>query len=236
MDRSTALQKIRKCLALARSANEHEAAAALRQARKLMDAYQLSELDVSLAEVSEAKIKASASRQPALWEAALANLVASAFGCRLFFLMPANASTVGAYWQFIGIEPAGDIAAYGFSCLLRQAKAARRDYLATALQRCRPANKTRRADVFCQGWVGAVARQLGEFAQPSEAQSALLTAYIDQQNAITRSLTARDRNARGAANRQDLVQGHLAGRAARLHHGVARDTQARHLEFLSQDK
>jgi hypothetical protein len=35
MDRETALTKIKKCLALAKSSNEHEAAAAMRQAQKL---------------------------------------------------------------------------------------------------------------------------------------------------------------------------------------------------------
>ena len=36
MNRDDALKKIKKCLALSRSANEHEAAAALRQAQALM--------------------------------------------------------------------------------------------------------------------------------------------------------------------------------------------------------
>ena len=36
------LDKIKKCLVLASSANEHEAAAALRQAQKLMEAHGIS--------------------------------------------------------------------------------------------------------------------------------------------------------------------------------------------------
>lgn len=39
MDREKALARIKKCLALSKSPNEHEAAAALRQAQKLMEAH-----------------------------------------------------------------------------------------------------------------------------------------------------------------------------------------------------
>lgn len=49
-DREKALDKIRKCLALGKSPNEHEAAAALRQAQKLMAMHSLSEEDVGLME------------------------------------------------------------------------------------------------------------------------------------------------------------------------------------------
>ena len=46
------LDKIKKCLALASSANEHEAAAALRQAQKLMQAHGLTDQDVAAAQAS----------------------------------------------------------------------------------------------------------------------------------------------------------------------------------------
>jgi hypothetical protein len=38
------IRKIEKCLALSKSSNEHEAAAALRQATKLMEAYNITPL------------------------------------------------------------------------------------------------------------------------------------------------------------------------------------------------
>ncbi|UCU92660.1 DUF2786 domain-containing protein [Hydrogenophaga taeniospiralis] len=47
MTRDEALKKIKKCLALSRSANEHEAAAALRHAQKLMQAFSLAEEDMA---------------------------------------------------------------------------------------------------------------------------------------------------------------------------------------------
>ena len=50
IDRDKALDKIRKCLALGKSSNEHEAAAALRQAQKMMAAHGLTEEDIGLTE------------------------------------------------------------------------------------------------------------------------------------------------------------------------------------------
>ncbi len=55
-DKQKVLDKIAKCLALSKSANEHEAAAALRQAQKLMVAHALTEEDVGLVEYVSAMI------------------------------------------------------------------------------------------------------------------------------------------------------------------------------------
>ncbi len=48
MTRDKALAKIKKCLALGRSTNPHEAAAAMRQAQKLMAEHGLNDTDVKL--------------------------------------------------------------------------------------------------------------------------------------------------------------------------------------------
>lgn len=50
VDRDKILDKIRKCMALGKSPNEHEAAAALRQAQKMMALHGLTEEDVGLTE------------------------------------------------------------------------------------------------------------------------------------------------------------------------------------------
>lgn len=56
MDRETLLKKIKKCLALGKSSNEHEAAAALRQAQKLMEMHGLTEEDVGQTEYVHAVV------------------------------------------------------------------------------------------------------------------------------------------------------------------------------------
>lgn len=55
-DKGKVLDKIRKCLALGKSANEHEAAAALRQAQKMMQAHGLTDDDVGLVEYLSAQV------------------------------------------------------------------------------------------------------------------------------------------------------------------------------------
>ena len=79
MDKSSALEKIKKCLALSRSANEHEAAQALKHAQALMAKYGLTGWDVELAEVSEQYGKAPKSAPS--WHWRLVHLCGSAFGC-----------------------------------------------------------------------------------------------------------------------------------------------------------
>ena len=54
MDKKTALAKIKKCLARAKSANEHEAAQALKQAQALMREFEVTEQDVEWSQVNEA--------------------------------------------------------------------------------------------------------------------------------------------------------------------------------------
>src|SRR5882724_10574426 len=56
VDKGRILDKIRKCLALSKSANEHEAAAALRQAQKMMQANGLTEDEVGLVEYLSAQV------------------------------------------------------------------------------------------------------------------------------------------------------------------------------------
>ncbi len=55
-DKGKILDKVRKCLALSKSANEHEAAAALRQAQAMMRIHGLSDDDVGLVEYLSAQV------------------------------------------------------------------------------------------------------------------------------------------------------------------------------------
>ncbi len=65
MDHSKALDKIKKLLRLAASDNPHEAAAAMRQARALMEKYRLEESDIQLSEVYECAARSRFQDDPA---------------------------------------------------------------------------------------------------------------------------------------------------------------------------
>ena len=51
MNKKTVIEKIKKCLALSKSANQHEAAAALRQAMAFMEKYKISNMKSEINQV-----------------------------------------------------------------------------------------------------------------------------------------------------------------------------------------
>jgi hypothetical protein len=219
-DRAKILDKIKKCLALSASSNAHEAEAALRQARKLMEAHGITDLDVQAAEAEERRAKAGAKSSPANWETMLAVKVGDAFGCRVIFS--------GGFWNrpgewcFIGCGAAPEVANYAFAVLHRQAKRAREEHIKAKLKRCKVATKTRRADLFSEGWVRSVVGTIAAFAE-SDQQTTAIDAYLVKHHPSLRNLQARDRN-EGRKLRDheydDYAAGSRFGRDVQLNRGV----------------
>lgn len=217
MTKSEIIAKIQKCLALSKSSNAYEAAAALRQARKLMEAHGISDPDILAAEVDESMAKAGALNRPARWETALASKIGDAFACEVLFR-----AGLGK-WCFIGAGIAPEIARYAFEVLIRQAKRSRSEYIKTKLARCKGATKTRRADLYSEGWVRAAGGTVDAFSGANKPATAI-AAYMAKNYPTARDLTPQNRNAgRGLSDRAlaDYRHGRHAGKDARLHHGVA---------------
>lgn len=217
-DREKRLEKIKKCLRLAKSSNQHEAAAALRQARKMMDTLQLTENDVLASEASEARSKAGAAKKPVAWEAALARVVSAVLGCDLMFSSPSwNDSYFrgvrAGHWTFIGCGPSPQIAQHAFTVLQRRLKAARADYIAHRLNRCGPASKRRRADDYCNGWVYAVRSKVEPLAV-SERDRSAISAYCERFQVGT--LKTLDRSKGSRRSSVDLMKGLAEGRRVDL--------------------
>lgn len=216
-DRERIIDKIKKCLALSASSNEHEAEAALRQARKLMDTYGISDLDVEAAAASERRAKAGARCRPSNWETCLASKIADTFGCQLIF-----AGGMGGEWAFIGCAAAPEISEYAFKVLYRQALRARDAHIEVRLKRCKPGTKTRRADLFCEGWVQSVTGKIAAFAGTAD-QSQAIDIYVANRYRNLASVNARDRNAgRNLRNHEygDWAAGRRSGKDAELNRGV----------------
>jgi len=55
------LGKIKKCLALATSSEPHEAAAAMRQAQKLMELHGIGQIDVKRSDIGEVQVSSKVS-------------------------------------------------------------------------------------------------------------------------------------------------------------------------------
>jgi hypothetical protein len=231
VDRAKILDKIKKCLALSKSANEHEAAAALRQAQSLMRLHDIDQVEIEHAEVSEASAPASAARRPASWETMLAGSVADAFGCVRLFGPESRGK--GAWW-FVGVGCSPTVAQYAFTVLLRQIKSARKAYIETALRRCTHSRKTVRADMFCLAWVTTVEGHVSRFARP--ADEALISAYLKHQYPDLKDLRTRDRSTGKKIDEyllRDFGAGQRAGAGVRLQHGVEAERPHLMLESAS---
>lgn len=225
-ERKKIFEKIKKCMALSASSNEHEAEVALRQARSLMEKYDIDHADMLAYEAGEERVKASASKKPTGWETELAMKVADAFGCRIIFAGAGWGSDLRyrdhGEWRFIGVDSAPEIAGYGFAVLLRQCKRARTVYIETHLRRCKTATKTRRADLFCDGWVSSVAGKVTAFSGNERQQSAI-EAFVAKHYPSLRTSQTRDRNeGRNINDREwnDMAAGMRQGKNAELNRGM----------------
>lgn len=219
-DHEKILSKIKKCLALSASSNEHEAAAALRQARKLMEEHNISELDVEASAAAESSAKAGAKKTPSNWETMLASKIASAFGCQIVFGYDWRRDC--GLWKFIGCGTAPEIAQYAYAVLYRQAVKARTAHIHDRLKRCKTATKTQRADLFSQGWVQAVTGKISAYAG-TDQQAAAIAAFKATCYPSLTTMNSRDRNAdRNLKDHEygDLLHGHAAGKNAELNRGV----------------
>lgn len=226
MTKKEVLEKIKKCLALSASSNEHEAETAMRQARALMEKHGIDDADVLAAGAGEHKTTSSVQSTPPNWETMLANYVARGFGCKLIF-SPGWFHESGN-WKFIGVGAAPEIAAYAFAVLYRQLKRQRTEHIKTKLKRCKTATKTRRADLFCEGWVHAAAGKIAALAGTPE-QDQVIAAYVDKHYPSLSNLNSRDRNDGRKLNEHeyaDYHHGSRGGQNAELNRGMGVDRNA----------
>jgi hypothetical protein len=223
MTKKEIIEKIKKCLALSASSNEHEAEIALRQARALMEKYGIEDAEMLASEAGESFAKSGAKTKPSHWESALCTRIARSFGCTHFFSEGYDAGR----WIFVGCSPAPEIASYAFSVLQRQCKRARANHIKTALKRCTPANTVRRADLFCEGWVYSVAHKIDALV-PGEKKQLAIQAYLGLHYPSLTTFKPTNRNA-GRSLREydhrDFNRGFNAGKDAELNRGVGGDQQ-----------
>ncbi|APF79515.1 DUF2786 domain-containing protein [Vibrio cholerae] len=220
MANSKHISKIKKLLRLAKSTNEHEAAAAMSRAQALMQQHGLSDESPELSDVCTGEIQSKfKAKKPTNYFACLSTMVAEAFGCRVYFNW--NCFKGGYVVTFTGHNERPDVAAYAYEVLERQLIKARKEFISTLNKRIKASTKTSRADLFCEGWVGSVRTKVKEFSLSDEESQQLATymkqAHPDLKTGNTRK--ASTKNARGGAD-DALWAGHVAGKAAELNHGV----------------
>ncbi|MEV8215806.1 DUF2786 domain-containing protein [Leifsonia sp. NPDC077715] len=145
------LRKIKRCMDLSKSSNEHEAALAIKQMQALMQKHGFNEKHVLATGVVENKHELDVRKNPAQWVLNLHSSIAQALDC----------ASIVRHWDkdwniqliFIGVEPAPEIASYAFEVLYKKIKQNRSDYIQDKLWRYKRSNKTKLADAYCTGWV-----------------------------------------------------------------------------------
>ena len=166
------LDKIKKCLALSQSSEPAEAAAALRQAQKLMEIHSITQADLGRADLGEADVrsKVSVSRIKD-WKLRLLNVVAKAFGCKLLWTKSSSYS-VDVYGRYvlIGLKAQVQLAQYTADVLQRKLIKARGNFTNSLPSYLGRGEKTVQADGFCLGWVVAISKTVHEFTLNDETK------------------------------------------------------------------
>ncbi len=170
MDNDRILDKIKKCLALSQSPEAHEAAAALRQAQKMMELHGIDQRMLGRSELGEAQLKSAVSVSRVKdWELKLLNTVARAFGCRLMWLKSSSyAADVYGRYILLGLKTQVELAHYTAAVMQRKVVKARAQFANTLPAHISRQMKTAHADSFCHGWVKAVSATVHDFALTPE--------------------------------------------------------------------
>lgn len=215
------LRRIKKCLALSESENEHEAAMALRQAQKLMQEHGIAMEDAQVPDIDvlDASEGKKSKGQMLEHELYLFGTVAGFFGCSFF---------MSNRWPvFVGEAPGPQIAEYAASTLLRQLRDARKKTLDSIRQEVPEGSRLKSKVVrefnhsFGSAWVYAVNEKIKDFAQGVAPEKSELhqKAFFGDEEVREHTPPARNRS-KSAINSYAVLKGAAYGAEAELNHGV----------------
>lgn len=223
MTRDQAIAKIKKCLALSKSSNPHEAAAGMRQAQKLMAEHAVSDGDALLSDVTEKACTTRTKSHP-MWETYLACLIANAFGCSHIWTseqryLPSFKIKTDTRVIFVGVGAAPEVAGYAWDVLSRQCANSRLEHLRAQPARCKPITLTARGDAFAKGWVLGVRNKVEQLAG-TERNDLLIEQYKAARWPNSQKFDPKDRTVGRNVSNNDVHQGIKAGQKARLDRGL----------------
>lgn len=182
-DREKILNRIHKCLKLSKSSEPHEAAAALRQAQKLMAAHNVDEVELLGIEVSNkvAITRCDPQKVIPLHLAHLAALMCKAFGVEVVWESVWTGRTFKMGMRYFGTNGRADLAAYSHEVIERTLWSAWDQY-----RKDRPWLDRRHKGVrmgFWLGWLAQVRSTVMEFGGEEERELAkkAVAAHYGQQ-------------------------------------------------------
>jgi len=167
------IRKIEKCLALSKSSNEHEAAAALRQATKLMEAYNITPEALAGAKVGETEANTDAWTRPPGWEMNLLNTIRVAFGCECIMRLGNSDTKRLTKIVYIGLKHQAQLAAYAHEVLRRQVVKARTKYTTGLGIVYSRGEKIAKGEAFSIGYIANIKKQVTELSVPPDQAQAI---------------------------------------------------------------
>lgn len=230
------LDKIQACLRLAKSAEPHEAASALRRAQEMMEKYNVSQETLTVGVIVEEPLRsiASASRAKS-WEARLIVGVAEAFGCKVTLARGKKPDVVAAYklpsreryatYYFIGPRADAKVAAYAAQVLQRQLQNARGRFTRGLPEFYSRGLKTAEVDAYCMGWVAEALRKC-EKLKVAPVREKAIDDYLGPKtiNAPSPKVNHRD-----GGSHLSTARGMEDGQSAELHRPMERGADKRQL-------
>lgn len=179
MDRAKLLDKIQKCLALSKSPEPHEAAAALRQAQKLIDKHGVTDAELGLASYASEKVDCPVQAGKTLPEylAVLTSLLQRAFGVRVTVHREIRVSDASWCVTYYGKADRVALSAYTHPVVWRAMHGAWNRHL-----KLNPHLKGERGGRggFLVGWLFGVERSVSELGM-SEDEKVELQKYLEQE-------------------------------------------------------
>ena len=229
MELSKVLSKIQKCLALGASSNEHEAAAAMRQAQKLMAEYNVDPETVGQVVVEIARSTSTSCSKPPLWEQWLAVAIAKNFGCKVllhrgWFDSFLNKNGSLAQYSFIGPRHQAMTSAWTMDLLLKRVASGRSAHIKSKSAETR-AVIIAAGNTYAEAFVGALQSKIEVFAGNSPATDKAIILMLETQT----GRTAEERDAaaatkpklkRAKGSMEDYMAGRKAGEDTPLHRPI----------------
>lgn len=215
MDKETAIEKIKKCLSLAKSQNENEAAIALKQANALMRKFNLEYRAVLAGEVNEVRVRTRYKSRPMGWDQLLVSQIGRQFDCEVLMIQNPHE------WVFLGLDSNAQVAAYAYDVLMNQVRNSSKRYLKTNHASASTALKRKLGRLYCQGWVSNLAKRIEQFAGASSSKEHI-SAYLQQSryNVEQPKDSRRKRQILSALEWVVYTKGAQDGEHAKLHRGV----------------
>ncbi|MFS8367851.1 DUF2786 domain-containing protein [Acetobacter oryzifermentans] len=219
--RNKLIERIKRLLALSKSPNEHEAAAAMSKAQELMRELSITEEDLELTDFATVRtdtLLVKSGHKLPVYVSDLACLMETAFGVECIFSDGQRNKDV----IFVGTKSKTEICVYTWTVLARILKTKMAEYKFSITHlKCSPGKKAALAEEYCEGWVSGVRQNIVPDTV-SQRESELTKKLINMKFKI-KPADLRGSGASGDEANDAYFQGIQARENTRLHQGMQAD-------------